>query len=89
MKRLMSELLFDRPFNPSDKSNQCNPHLFSEVEEFRTDLTVLSRVKTLRQCFLGQMDCVCHGDFSCDNVLVWQDEFRVSSVLYTYITNHT
>ena len=78
MKKLKAEFLLDGPFNSSNKSNRCNPRLLEEIKEFRTDPRVLSRVKTLRQSFLNQTDCLCHGDFSCSNILVWQNEFRVS-----------
>ena len=78
MKKLMSELLFDRPFDPTDKSNRCHPLLTDEVGACRSDPAIIDRVKWLRQCFLSQLDCLCHGDFSCDNILVKGEEIRVS-----------
>ena len=80
MKELMAGFLFNRPFEPSDPSNKCNPQVASDLHEVRTDPTILSQVKELRSQFLTQEDCLCHGDFSTDNVLVNEKDFKVGSL---------
>ena len=77
MKELMASFLFDRPFSLSDASNRCNPLLTGELAALRSDAAVLSRVAKLRNDFLTQEDCLCHGDFSTDNILVKEKEFKV------------
>ena len=73
----MAELLFDRPFNPEEKSNTYNPQLTSDVERIRGDGEVLSQVAKLKRAFLQQNDCLCHGDLATDNVMVTGAQFRV------------
>lgn len=80
MKELMAGFLFDRPYKPSDPSNKCNPQVSSDLHGVCSDPTILSRVKELRSQFLTQEDCLCHGDFSTDNVLVNENEFKVVSL---------
>ncbi len=78
MKLLMAQLLFDRPYNPTDPTNSCNPMLGHEIQATRTDSAVLSHVAQLRSDFMEQQDCLCHGDFSCDNIMVHGAAFKVS-----------
>lgn len=73
----MSELLFDRPFNPMDVTNHCQPCLLASVELVRKDQRVLEKVASIKTAFLTQNDCLCHGDFSPDNILVSSSQFRV------------
>ena len=77
MRRLMAELLFDRPFNSEEKSNTCNPQLTSEVERIRRDPEILAQLAKLKKAFLEQDDCLCHGDLATDNVMVTGEQFRV------------
>ena len=77
MKHLMVNFLFDRPYDPSDPSNRCNPVLSREVESVRKDPAILQRVAELRAAFLQQRDCLCHGDLACDNIMVLGGEFKV------------
>ena len=78
MKKLLAKLLFDKPFNSTDTSNKVNQLMSSDVEAYRTDAEILSHVSKLRESFLLQGDCFCHGDFAPDNVLMKGDEFKVS-----------
>ena len=77
MKELMASFLFDRPFSLNDASNRCNLLLTGELATLRSDAAILSRVAKLRNDFLTQEDCLCHGDFSTDNILVKEKEFKV------------
>ena len=78
MKSLMAELLFDRPYDADDKSNRCKPSLMDKITATRNDPDVLRYVAGLREAFLQQTDCLCHGDFACDNILVSGGSFKVS-----------
>lgn len=78
MRRLMSELLFDRPFSSEERSNTVNPLLSHEVRQIRCDKEVLSQVTKLKRDFLQQDDCLCHGDLAIDNIMVNNEgEFKV------------
>ena len=77
MRRLMAELLFDRPFNSEERSNTCNPQLTSEVERIRRDPEILAQLAKFKKAFLEQDDCLCHGDLATDNVMVTGEQFRV------------
>ena len=74
----MSELLFDRPFDPRNKTNRCNPKLYAAIDSVRNDVNVMEKVAVTKKAFLNQNDCLCHGDFATDNILVNSDSFRVS-----------
>ena len=76
----MSELLFDKPFNSTERSNTVNCQLSAEVELVRGDAEVLGEVAKLKTAFFEQNDCLCHGDLAIDNVMVTGDQFRVWSV---------
>lgn len=82
MRCLMSELLFDRPFDATDATNHCQPSLLAAVESMRKDPKVLEGVVKIQKAFLSQNDCLCHGDLSPDNMLVTQDQFRVSTCFW-------
>lgn len=73
----MSELLFDRPFDCLDKTNHCNPLLLPSIDAVRKDEQVLEKVASIKRAFLGQDDCLCHGDLATDNILVYSNSFRV------------
>ena len=75
----MAQFLFDRPYNAKDPSNTCNPLLAKEIDSVRKDPVILSQVAQLRTEFLEQLDCLCHGDFACDNIFVAGDLFKVRS----------
>ena len=77
MRQLMAELLFDRPFNSTERSNTCNHQLSVEVQQIRSDAEVLGQVAKLRKTFLQKSDCLCHGDLATDNVMVAGAHFRV------------
>lgn len=77
MKSLMADLLFDRPYDANDRSNRCKPSLMEKITATRRDPDVLRRVAGLREAFIRQKDCLCHGDFACDNILVSGDSFKV------------
>ena len=76
MRHLMSNLLFDRPLNPADSTNTCSPELLPLVDAMRKDSRIVGRVRATRQAFLTQNDCLCHGDFATDNILVTSDSFK-------------
>ncbi len=73
----MSQLLFDKPFDPNDTTNRVNPKLLTTVDSIRKDRTVKDKVAVTRKAFLTQDDCLCHGDFATDNILVKSSDFRV------------
>ena len=77
----MSELLFDKPFDPMDVTNHCQPCLHVAVDSVRKDPYVLEKVAKIKRAFLTQNDCLCHGDLSPDNILVCSSQFRVSMYL--------
>ena len=77
MRQLMSELLFDKPFNSTERSNTVNCQLSAEVQLVRGDAEILHEVAKLKTAFLEQNDCLCHGDLAIDNVMVTGDQFRV------------
>lgn len=56
---------------------RCNPQLDTEIARTRSDSAILKRAAELRQDFLQQRDCLCHGDFSCDNIMVCRGQFKV------------
>ncbi len=80
MRQLMSELLFDRPFDPMDATNHCQPRLLAAAESMRKDTHVLENVAKIKKAFLTQNDCLCHGDLSPDNILVVPSQFRVRTL---------
>lgn len=73
----MSELLFDRPFDAKDKTNRCHPELLPVVNAMRKNSRIIEKVRSIQRSFLMQDDCLCHGDFATDNILVTSDSFRV------------
>ena len=77
----MSELLFDKPFDPADQTNQCNPLLLPAIQAMRTDPQVVQKVAKVKKAFLRQDDCLCHGDLATDNVLVQSGNFRVREIV--------
>lgn len=76
MKSIFVEFLFRRPYDSTDLSNRCNPLIKREINATRRDPLVLQRAKELMTLFVEQKDCLCHGDFACDNILVSGGEFK-------------
>jgi len=77
MRQLMSNLLFDRPLNAEDKTNNCRPEILPHANALRRNSKIVGKVRKIQQDFLAQNDCLCHGDFSADNILVTRDSFKV------------
>lgn len=87
MRNLMSQLLFDRPFDPKDATNRINPALLHTIDTIRFDAQVVEKVAMTKRAFLGQNDCVCHGDLGPDNILLKETDFRVS-IMSHIVSNH-
>ena len=86
MRQLMSDLLFDRPLNAEDKTNNCHPELLPLANAMRSNYNIVDKVRKIQQDFLTQNDCLCHGDFSADNILVTRGSFKVCElVLYVCV----
>ena len=73
----MSVLLFDKPFNAEDKTNRCNPGVRKAADSMREDVQVKEKIAATKKAFLNQDDCLCHGDFSTDNILLNSSNFKV------------
>ncbi len=80
MRLLMSSLLFDRPLDSADKTNTCRLELVPYVKAIRDNSELVEKVKKVQKAFLTQNDCLCHGDFSTDNIMVTPDYFKVCRI---------
>lgn len=83
MRLLMSELLFDKLYKPEDQSYSREFH--ADIDSMKSDPAFAERIAAVKTAFLNQDDCLCHGDFATDNILIKSGDFKVRLLPFNYI----